>query len=89
VEYRLVDAFEQWKATIPEIFPATDIIYLPTNGAIRHWDREEAIALDILRGMPPSSIPYTRNSRFRTFLNRKLAGRIGFDLHETPPGWDQ
>jgi ABC-type uncharacterized transport system substrate-binding protein len=126
VEYRLVDDFEQWKAAFREISLSAQIIYLPTNGAIRHWEREEAIAfvqenirvptitmddfmmdyavfgmtkvasqqgewaasttLEILGGTPPSSIPYTRNSRFRTYLNRNLAGRIGFDLHASPPG---
>ena len=126
VEYRAVDDFDQWKTAFKEISASADIIYLPTNGAIRNWDRKDAISfvmkhtrvptittddfmmdyavfgmtkvasqqgewaaattLDILGGAQPSSIPYTRNSRFRTFLNRKLAGRIGFDLYESPPG---
>lgn len=37
VDYRLVDNFEQWKTAFEEIS------FLPTNGAIRGWNREEAM----------------------------------------------
>ncbi len=45
VEYRLVDDFEQWKQAFKELSVSSDLIYMPTNGAIRNWDREEAMAL--------------------------------------------
>jgi ABC-type uncharacterized transport system substrate-binding protein len=41
--YRLVDDFDQWKAAFKKGNQAYDIIYLPTNGAIKGWDRDEAI----------------------------------------------
>ncbi len=43
VEYRLVDDFEQWKEAFREVSLSSHLIYTPTNGAIRHWDREEAM----------------------------------------------
>ena len=44
VEYRLVDDFAQWKAAFIELGASTDLIYMPTNGAIKNWDSEEARA---------------------------------------------
>ena len=44
VEYRLVDDFGQWKKAFRKVSLSSDLIYLPTNGAIRGWDREEAKA---------------------------------------------
>jgi len=41
-------------------------------------------ALEILDGKPPSDIPYTENRRFNTYLNRKLANAMGFNLIEEP-----
>jgi ABC-type uncharacterized transport system substrate-binding protein len=41
--YRLVDDFEQWKTAFKAGNQEYDIIYLPTNGAIKGWNREEAI----------------------------------------------
>jgi ABC-type uncharacterized transport system substrate-binding protein len=42
-EYRLVDDFDQWKSAFKELVVSSDLIYLPTNGAIRNWNRKEAI----------------------------------------------
>jgi ABC-type uncharacterized transport system substrate-binding protein len=42
-DYRLVDDFEQWKTAFREVSANTHIIFLPTNGAIRGWDREAAM----------------------------------------------
>lgn len=44
VEYHLVDDFEQWKKAFNEVSISSDLIYMPTNGAIRNWDREDAMA---------------------------------------------
>jgi ABC-type uncharacterized transport system substrate-binding protein len=44
VEYHLVDDFEQWKAAFKEVSFSSDLIYLPTNGAIRNWNHDEAVA---------------------------------------------
>lgn len=41
--YELVDDFDQWKDIFKEANEEYDIIYLPTNGAIKGWDRDEAI----------------------------------------------
>ncbi len=124
VDYRLVDDFEQWKSAFEEISRITHLIFLPTNGAIRGWDREEAkqfvaenirvpiitcddfmmdyavfgltkvfreqgewaaaTALRIMDRTLPASIPVTRNTQFRAFLNRNLANRMGFELVEMP-----
>lgn len=42
-EYFLVNDFMQWKEAFLEASYTSDLIYMPTNGAIRNWDREEAI----------------------------------------------
>jgi len=44
VAYELVDDFDQWKIIFKEASQSFDIIYLPTNGAIKGWDRDEAIS---------------------------------------------
>jgi ABC-type uncharacterized transport system substrate-binding protein len=41
--YELVDDFEDWKEVFKEANKKFDIIYLPTNGAIKGWNKEEAI----------------------------------------------
>ena len=43
VTHELVDDFERWKEVFREANENFDIIYLPTNGAIKGWDRESAI----------------------------------------------
>lgn len=41
--YRLVDDYTEWKAAFKAGNRDYDIIYLPTNGAIKGWDRDDAI----------------------------------------------
>jgi hypothetical protein len=41
-EYCLVNNFEEWKAAFLEMNSICDIIYLPTNGAVKNWDKEAA-----------------------------------------------
>jgi len=43
VAYELVDDFEQWKTVFKEANQVYDIIYLPTNGAVKGWDRNGAV----------------------------------------------
>lgn len=43
-EYHMVDDFNQWKEAFKELSSSSDLIYMPTNGAIRDWNREEAIS---------------------------------------------
>ena len=43
VTHELVNDFEEWKQIFKEANEIFDIIYLPTNGAIKGWDREESI----------------------------------------------
>ena len=43
VTYELVNDFERWKEVFREANESFDMIYLPTNGAIKGWDRENAI----------------------------------------------
>ena len=43
VAHQLVDDFDQWKPVFKEANQLYDLIYLPTNGAIKGWKREEAI----------------------------------------------
>lgn len=42
-EHILVDDFNSWKTAFSESNQQYDIIYLQTNGAIRNWDRNEAL----------------------------------------------
>jgi ABC-type uncharacterized transport system substrate-binding protein len=44
VSQALVDDFDSWKAAFKEGNRANDIIYLQTQGAIKNWDHNEAIA---------------------------------------------
>jgi ABC-type uncharacterized transport system substrate-binding protein len=44
VVHQLVDDFDQWKTVFEDANQSFDIIYLPTNGAIKGWDRDEAIS---------------------------------------------
>ena len=41
--YVLVDTFEEWKNGFRQANETSDAIYLPTNGAISGWERQEAI----------------------------------------------
>jgi len=41
--YELVNNFEEWKPAFQQANNVYDLIYLPTNGAIKGWDRVEAI----------------------------------------------
>lgn len=121
-EYLLADNFEMWKQYFLDANKASDLIYLPTNGAIKNWDEEEAkklveenleipsvtcddfmmpyvvfgltkvaieqgewaarTALEILNGMKPSEIPYTRNNQTKAYINTKLAEKIDFRLSD-------
>jgi ABC-type uncharacterized transport system substrate-binding protein len=42
VNFTLVDDFENWKAGFVEASEMADIIYLPTNGAIKNWNNADA-----------------------------------------------
>jgi ABC-type uncharacterized transport system substrate-binding protein len=44
VTHELVDNFDQWKVIFEEANHVYDIIYLPTHGAIKGWDHEEAVS---------------------------------------------
>jgi ABC-type uncharacterized transport system substrate-binding protein len=41
-EYYLVDSFPSWKKAFLEASAKSDLIYLPTNGAIKGWNDDEA-----------------------------------------------
>jgi gluconate transporter len=43
-QYRLVDNFEEWKRAFVAAQRDSDVVYLPTNGAIRGWDAAAATA---------------------------------------------
>lgn len=43
VVHELVDNFDQWKVIFKEANEMYDIIYLPTHGAIKGWNHEEAV----------------------------------------------
>ncbi len=43
VKHELVNNFEEWKVVFKEANQEFDIIYLPTHGAIKGWDKDEAI----------------------------------------------
>jgi len=43
LHYKLVEDFEAWKQGFLEACESSDLIYLPTNGAISNWDKEAAI----------------------------------------------
>jgi len=42
--YHLVDTFEQWKEAFRSANKNNDLIFFVTNGAIRGWDKEEALS---------------------------------------------
>jgi ABC-type uncharacterized transport system substrate-binding protein len=42
VTYKLADDFEAWKAMFLEANSDADLIYMPTNGAIKNWDNNSA-----------------------------------------------
>jgi len=44
VTHELVDDFEDWKITFKNANQNFDIIYLPTHGAIKGWDHDEAVS---------------------------------------------
>jgi ABC-type uncharacterized transport system substrate-binding protein len=44
VAYHLADTFEEWQLFFRQANSNRDLIYLPTNGAIRNWDDKEAIS---------------------------------------------
>ncbi len=44
IRYSLVDNFSDWKKAFLHANDASDIIYVPTNGAIRNWNEQEAVA---------------------------------------------
>lgn len=41
-EYFLADNFEEWKEYFFQVNKNADLIYMPTNGAIKNWNDEEA-----------------------------------------------
>lgn len=41
-QYFLVDSFSQWKSEFLKASEECDIIYLPTNGAVKNWNNSEA-----------------------------------------------
>jgi len=43
VEHELVNDFDSWKTQFKEGNKLYDIIYIPTNGAIKGWDSDEAV----------------------------------------------
>jgi ABC-type uncharacterized transport system substrate-binding protein len=43
VSYRLVKDFGTWKINFANANDSADFIYVPTNGAIKNWDKDEAI----------------------------------------------
>lgn len=117
-EYYLVDSFAGWKKAFLEASEKYDLIYMPTNGAIKGWNDEEAKSFvathiskpvftcdefmmpfvvvgftkipaeqgtwvaqtikRIVRGEVVANIPQTRNVESKTWVNYKLAGKIGF-----------
>lgn len=42
--HELVDDFEQWKVVFKEANQIYDVIYLPTQGAIKGWNQDEAVS---------------------------------------------
>lgn len=42
VKYSLADNFDTWKQYFLEANKNADLIYMPTNGAIKNWDKAEA-----------------------------------------------
>lgn len=44
-EYTLVNEFAEWKTAFIAANQNFDLIYLPTNGAIKNWDKTEAVEI--------------------------------------------
>lgn len=42
VEYQLVNTFDEWQLAFIEANDSAYVIYLPTNGAIKNWNKEKA-----------------------------------------------
>ncbi len=42
-EYKLVNEFEDWKTAFMQGNQDYDLIYLPTNGSIKNWEKQEAV----------------------------------------------
>jgi ABC-type uncharacterized transport system substrate-binding protein len=122
VSYSLASDFETWQTMFLEANKDADIIYMPTNGAIKNWNDREAkksieenfkvpivtcddfmmpfavfgltkvareqgewaaqTALEILGGISPAEIPYTKNTQTKAWLNTKLANQIEFRISE-------
>lgn len=63
--YFLVDEFDEWCSTFEQLNRECDIIYMPTNGAIKNWDREKAVAWVLQKTTKPTitcddfMMPYT------------------------------
>lgn len=43
-EYTLVNEFAEWKTAFIAANQIFDLIYLPTNGSIKNWNKDEAVA---------------------------------------------
>lgn len=41
--YRLADNFTEWKQMFIDLSSTCDFIFLPTNGAVKYWNDEEAV----------------------------------------------
>lgn len=118
VSYQLVDNFEAWKIAFKKANNEADLIYLPTNGAIKGWKIKEAkdfvnknilkpvftcddfmmayavygltkvakeqglwagkTAVSILKGASPSTVPVSKNTQSKSFINPFLAKKIRF-----------
>lgn len=118
VTHEMVNDFTAWKLAFQDANKQYDLIYIPTNGAIRGWNHQEAVlfveehiripvvtcedfmmpyvvfgitkiaaeqgewaanaAHQILSGVDPLEIPVGQNIQTGTWLNRKLAEKIGF-----------
>lgn len=44
VRFSLVSDFESWKTEFVKANETADLLYIPTNGAIKDWDEEQAIS---------------------------------------------
>lgn len=43
VKYFMVDSVDEWKEKFIQAQQSSDVVFLPTNGAVRGWDRQEMI----------------------------------------------
>lgn len=44
VSYALVDNFESWREAFVAANDSSDVIYVPTNGAVKNWVKDDAIS---------------------------------------------